>query len=285
MKIVATMPARNEGWIIGASARVALQWVDALIVLQHGMDSGTACMIVDLSREYGERVIVMGELNPEWNEAEYRQRMLGKAREEGATHIALIDADEMLTANLLPRIRTMAEQMTPAECLKLPWIQAWRSIAQYRADETTFGRARVPCLFRNSPELSFQPRAGNYQIHTRIPKGAMVRPHLDREDGGVLHFQHANWDALLAKQALYKMVERLRWPHIGVDEINNRYNGTVNEDGLQLKMIPDEWVDYRAAVPAINVDREPWQRAECKRLWEQHGAKAFEGLDLFGVVG
>ena len=41
MKLICLMPARNEDWIIGLSARAALMWCDELIVMDHASTDRT----------------------------------------------------------------------------------------------------------------------------------------------------------------------------------------------------------------------------------------------------
>lgn len=275
MTLIGLIPVRNEAWIVGFSARAALRWCDALLFLNHASTDDTTAALASVPG----RVEVIHESGQDWNEADYRQRLLVTARDMGGTHFALIDADEVLTANLLDCIRPMISALTPGECLRLPWICLWRSMSAYRSDNSKFGRARAPVAFADAPGLSHKAGAGGYQIHTRAPNGVRFSDQLDREDGGLLHFQHAEWQRLLAKQALYKMTERLRWGR-SVDDINKTYDGTVSEDGLQTTELPAQWCyDSRWIIR----DREPWQAAECRRLWNKYSDR-FTGLDLYGVV-
>ena len=101
-----------------------------------------------------------------------------------------------------------------------------------------------------------------------------------------MHLQHVRWDALLAKQALYQMIEVIRWPgREDPREIASKYRGTVDEAGLERTDAPPEWwAPYADIMHHLHLDREPWQAAECRRLWDIHGAYTFRGLDLFGVV-
>src|SRR4029077_11804069 len=120
VKLIALMPARNEDWILGLSARVALCWCDELAILDHASDDGTPAIIEDLSREFRGRMIALREENSKWDEMGHRQALLNAARAACATHIALIDADEILTGNLLGSIRGMTERMPYGSILQLP---------------------------------------------------------------------------------------------------------------------------------------------------------------------
>src|SRR5215475_9209519 len=105
MKLTAIMPVRNEEWILGLSARVALEWCDELVVLNHCSFDRTHAILEEISRETG-RVRFAAHNTSQWREMEHRQQLLDIARHYEATHIALIDADEVLCADSLPGIRS-----------------------------------------------------------------------------------------------------------------------------------------------------------------------------------
>lgn len=243
MKIIGLMPARNEGWCIGYTARNLLTWCDELIVLEHVSHHPALDWL---------RVGRISESEPEWNEADFRQRLLVKGRELGGTHFAIVDADEILTANLVPKIRDMAGELAPAECLWLPWLCLWRSLDQYRCDDSPFGRARVPVVFRDDPSIEHKRGADGYQLHSRPPFGAKVIDRLTAQDGGILHLQHANWTRLVAKQEWYIRQEQRRW-----GKVLANYAGTMNEDGLKLAPVPDGF--WPTGRELIDLAAEPWQ--------------------------
>ncbi len=131
MKLICTMAARNEDWVLGLSARAVLLWCDHLIILDHASTDQTPTIALHLSIENPDRMTVLYERNPEWNEMAHRQKMLDVARELKATHIVYVDADEVLTGNLLPRIRDLVECAQPCSVLQLPWLSMRGSIHRY----------------------------------------------------------------------------------------------------------------------------------------------------------
>src|SRR5215475_6624079 len=104
MKLVGLMPFRNESWVLGLSARVALQWCDELVMLDHASTDDSRDIAMQVMSET-KRAVILYEYDTAWHEMRHRQRMLEEARALGATHIAIIDADEVLTANLIRRVR------------------------------------------------------------------------------------------------------------------------------------------------------------------------------------
>ena len=279
MKIIGLMVTRDDGWCLDHTIRSALKWCDNLVVLFHCPTLLTENRGALLLKEFSdERLTVLMESDPDWNEAQYRQRLLEMGRDVGGTHFAIIDGDESLTLNQHSKIRVYAGTLEPAVCLWAPWICLWRSVHFFRSDNSQFGTARAPLLFRDAPHLSFQPREGNYQIHTRVPVGTQRVDIVGRSDGGLLHFQHVEWRRLIAKQRLYKMVERLRWKR-SAEEINQTYDKTIDETGLERSRTPLQWGMIESGRLVFGV--APWQEGECKRLWEENGAEAFRGLNLY----
>jgi hypothetical protein len=287
------MPARNEDWILGLSARAALLWCDDLVILDHASEDRTWDIVIGLQREFGDRVQPLLEGWPEWNEMEHRQRLLETARERGATHIALIDADEVLTGNLLPEIRGHVEQIPKHATLQLPWQCLRGSIAEVDRGEV-WGVAQACVAFEDEPRCHWSSgeRQG-YQFHHRHPMGRpyMAFQPVPRSCGGLMHLQFVNERRLRSKQALYKMQEVVRWPgRQSAAEINAIYNPAVygqmraTADHCLSPVPPEWWAPYASWMQYLQPDAAPWQEAECARLWEQHGEAPFAGLDLFGAV-
>ena len=95
---------------------------------------------------------------------------------------------------------------------------------------------------------------------------------------------------LLAKHALYKVTERLRWPQKDVREIDRYYSMCVNgatereAGGWTFETAPASWwTSYAHWLKYLDVEAKPWQAAEVRRLIAEHGRDMFAGLDLFGV--
>lgn len=292
MKLIALIAARNEDWILGFSARAALMWCDEIVILDHASTDRTLAIANQIWDDNADRVTVIQEPDPEWREMEHRQRMLEMARQRGATHIAMVDADEVLTANLVPTIRETIENMQSGVVLQLPWLCLANGIGQvYSAG--MWGEQDVSVAFEDDPRLYWAAENDGYCFHHRQPRGRPM-PAIRRfplRDAGLLHFQFANMRRLRAKQALYQMIEVTRWPsRKRPNEIAALYGRTVREaETGGCNPVPLElWLGFgyeRFIADHLRIDAEPWQEAECKRLWSEHGPEKFAGLNLFGVVG
>lgn len=302
MNLVGMMAARNEEWCIGFTARVALQWCDRLVVLDHASNDMTSEILFQIFKEVGDRLHVMTEASGEWDEMIHRNRMLETARTLGATHAAIIDADEMLTANLLPHIRQISCVVKPGVMLELPGYNVRGSLDRYHANGV-WGHRWFSTVFAMSPELCYRNGLDGYKHHHREPYRAgtsldqvsqwtTVRPYQQGE-GGVVHLWGLDEQRLKAKHALYKLRDRVNCPSQGVKGIDTMYSWAIkgagpgdNPESWRYEQVPGYWLAYAlsgVAMPKATSDGEPWQVAECRRILAER-PELRDGLDLFGVV-
>lgn len=299
MKLVALLPVRNEEYCLGLTLRALLMWVDAVVVLLHACTDGTAEIVEQVIREHDRgRVHVLRFNDPTWFEMQHRQQMLTEARHTGATHIAYVDADEVLSGNLVEHMTNPGfgvDQIPRGGILQLPWVCLARSIDSYYCSGPWYN-AWVSTAFQDSPELHWTARDG-YDFHQREPLGRKLTayrpiaqsPHPAQHQGGLMHLQFISERRLRAKQALYKMVEVTRWPgRDPTQTINARYNLAVYQSDpakVATAEVPATWwAPYAHLMKHLDLDAVPWQESECRRMMAQHGVERFRGLDLFGVV-
>lgn len=282
------MPVRNEAWVLGLSARVALMWCDELVILNHASTDASVDIIADFQREEPGRVHLISVPEHQWNEMDHRQMMLERARERRATHIAIVDADEILTANLLSCVRCDADRRM---LLELPGYNLRGSLGQYHANGV-WGERWFSVSFADDYRLNWCAREG-YQHHHREPMGAALARHrpVAQHAGGVLHLWGASERRLRAKHALYKVNERLRWPQKAIQEIDRMYSWAFTgiypgePDNWSFRDVPCEWWEsYARLMRYLDVDDIPWQEAEVRRLMARHGAALFARLNLFGIA-
>lgn len=290
MKLIGIMPARNEDWILGLSARAALMWCDELVILNHASDDETPRIINDLHDEHPERVTSLNIWEPVWAEMAHRQRLLDIARTRGATHIAIVDADEVLSGNLLQSIRPWINGLTEGRLLQLPWA-CLSGIDRYYS-EGVWGTNWVTMAFHDIPSYGWQARGEEkYDFHHRHPVGSVHYNNTrqcSQGAGGLMHLQFSSRRRLRAKQALYKITEVLRWSgRRSVADVDEMYNLAVyDSDPLKTRTEPvpiDWWAPYAGLLMYLDVEREPWQEAEVRKAIAAFGRERFAGLDLFGV--
>jgi hypothetical protein len=326
MRLIGLMPVRNEDWCLGLTLRAALMWCDEMVVFLHACTDRSAQIVHDVAAEFAcdsagrGRIFTMFDSDPKWSEMSHRWAMLNAARQRGATHIALIDADEVLTGNLLhgdllrpndafpPLLfRQYIANLPQGIILQLPWLALPRTTERYLTTGTFGKLQRVSVAFKDDPSMRWETRNG-YDHHHREPMGAIggVYTPLKPEDGGLMHLQFLSERRLKAKQALYQMTELLRWPAPRIlngvscktqEQLAKRlarmYGKAVYEsDPLAYDSSPvpeDWWSPYSHLMRYLDIDggdidAEPWQEREVKRLVSEFGMEMFRGLDLFGVV-
>jgi Glycosyl transferase family 2 len=310
MKLVGLMPVRNEAWCLGFTLRVALKWCDEVVVLVHASTDNSERIVWELQEQYPERVHHLGDKSAVWDEMRHRQVLLNIARVSEPTHIAIIDADEFLTPNILPDIRSHVFSLAPGMMMELPGYNIRQCLNQkysndgcqrlepdagmYYHTNGIWGNRWFATAFKDGPALNWE--SGGDRFHHREPFGCgwnRWRP-LRQGYGGTVHLWGASERRLRAKHALYKITERLRWPTRTVDEIERTYGPATDPNAALARQmnlnrpwtfnaLPATWLEpYADLMPYLKVDAEPWQEAEVRLLLEAHGREHFRGLDLLG---
>jgi hypothetical protein len=286
MKLTALMCCRNSDWCIGLSLRAALMWCDSAVVLLHSCTDRTQELVMEVARETN-RVIVVAKDEPDWNEMTLRQSMLELARADGATHIALVDDDELISGNLLPIIRALVEHVPEGRILQLPWLCLRDGISSVMTTGL-WSRATVSTAFRDDPAFHWAAQGPDgYQHHHRHPLGrpfATYEPVTERS-GGLMHLQFSSSLRLRAKQWAYQLIEMSRWPNRKpASEVAAYYGRTVREaEAARVERVWSQWWQpYQHLMRYLDVDAEPWQLEQCRRmLCENPGIG--RGLDSFGL--
>lgn len=298
MKLVALMPVRNEDSVLGLSARVVLMWCDALVLYLHACTDRSLDIASEIQNEHPGRVSITVEQGAAWDEMRHRQAMLEEARRMGATHIAIVDADEVLTGNLVTAFRHKSfVGINPGSgrILQIPLYNLRGSIHRYHQNGL-WGNRIVSLAFADDPALGW---SGD-RFHAREPQGKRLtgfQP-IAQGDGGVMHLWGASERRLLAKHALYKVTERLRWPEKDVREIDRVYSMCIKGAGFGFRHgiqpeprswaftdVPESWwAPYAHLMRYLDVDAVPWQEQAVRDAVAEHGREKFAGLDLFGVA-
>lgn len=289
MKVIGLMTARNEDWILGLTLRGIMLVVEEMIVLDHASTDTTASLIHAVGREYPARLHYQRREDPVWREAAIRQRLLEDGRALGGTHFLVIDADELLTGNVLPLIRPALAALAPGDLLTLPWFPIWGSLDRCRRDGNDYWCAnRTAYGFRDHPQTRYgaPPTRPACDIHTRAPltPGRAWKGWLDDPECGAMHFVAAGRARLVAKTAWYKMVETVRFGDRNPERLNAHYDRDVDEEGLATISVPPAWWQpYEAWRAQVHLHRPSWYARDCQRMWREFGPAKFAGLELWGI--
>lgn len=298
-KIVATLLARLDQWSVEFAIRAALEWCDEIVIGIHEPGGKvldpTWNIIARLtaSPEIARKIDVVALTDETWDEMNMRQRLLARARELSATHIAIVDADEAVTADLIPSIRELVLALKPCETLEVPMVsphhggsKAGACLDMARVDGV-FASARITLAFGDDPSLAWQNAADGYCYHNRPPRGITQRSNLQTasKTSGVFHLQYATLQRLGAKAAFYKITERMKFPDRDESQpgpLNHKYDWTLRDEGEEYVPIPaSAWAypfgDGRNLVDLAEI---AWQAWACSVLVKRVGPEALNGLDL-----
>lgn len=308
MRLIGLMVVRNEEWVLPCSLRAAMSWCDELVVVDHASTDGTVEAISHVTGENPHRIHysrwtpmvkkesksrfdgtpitieVLDEANESrWDEMEMRQHSLALGRKFGGTHFAIIDADEVLTSNLVDQVRPWFNKLRDDALLELPML-AMRTLDEYQDDDSVWSKAFITLGFKDNPTLTWKVAIDGYEHHNRppyAPHWTSSRPFTEKNKGGVMHLQFANRRRLLAKHVLYRMADYVRWPERDTKSaLNAKYDQALKSPDRVTKAPPGLWELH--AKSAINLNGVPWQEWEIKRLIGVHGREKFSGLDLKG---
>lgn len=310
--ICITCPVRNEDWILSLSARAMLLWADHVVFLDHCSTDNTPFILAALAKEYPGRVTILKEESPVWEEMRHRQRLLDTARELGATHVCLVDTDEVLTGDLLEsgtleqangpsvkvlggsnsKIRQMIYACPPSQTMQLPWL-CLRNSKDLVHRSGVWGEQNVSMGFVDNPMLGWSAaERGTYDFHHRAPMGrafTSYRPVTGR-GSGLLHFQFVNANRLRYKQLAYCLTERSRWSDRETpDQVRRKYSLSIyGKDeppamDFDLGACPPAWLDpYAHLMHHYHPEAEPWQKQQCVDMLSDNPDLS-HGLDDFGT--
>lgn len=289
-KIVGLVPERNENIYIAQCLKALAMYTDAIVVLDDASTDNTLEILNSIQKECKIEKIITKE---KWyrDEVSDRNALLEAGRSIGGTHFIVIDADEILTSNLLNGnlLRQMILSLKPGETLMLNWIQLWRSTKNYRFDNSVWTYNYKDFIFCDNKTCSYTPpQHENHAkfIHTkRTPHGLNGQIYtMNGFEYGVMHFQFVNWRNLLIKQAWYICLERIRDRKKSSKAINSFYSASTDERGLGLKPVPKDWFsNYSFFDETIYNQPELWREKQIVGWFKEYGRKSFEDLDIWNV--
>ena len=149
-----------------------------------------------------ERVVILNDNLPSFHEAHHRSRMLEYSRENGADFVFSIDADELLSENLVSDYDVFLKEYETRD-IHLYW---------YNIVEGTLNKTRQDPLYRNNYRSFILPikRTGKFNLelwkyHTpRVP--IVDLPMATTKRYGVIHLQAINKRFYALKQLWYNLL-------------------------------------------------------------------------------
>lgn len=234
LQIVMT-PVRNEAWVLRAFLESTSKWADYIIIADQMSTDGSR----EIAQSY-DKVILIDNNNPEFNEPERQAMLVAKAREVAAGRDTLLwglDADEILAANTFETEDW--KRILNSKKGDVFWFK-WAEICPDRKHYWISPKTYFPWLFHDDGK---EPH-GNYvrNMHSiRIPYPKEEKQMFYIDDFRVLHLAYLNEYRTAAKKRFYTFID---W------ELNQRnpislarqYSFTKKNDVIRL--LPDSFTNY-----------------------------------------
>lgn len=197
--LIVMTPVRNEAWVLHAFLRATSLWADHIIIADQMSTDGSR----DIYPQY-EKVIVIDNANPNFNEAERQAMLVAKAREIAAGRDCILfglDADEILQADW----QDTADGQHILH--SVPGDVFWFKWAQLAPDKQHYGDSTYyPWMFHDD---GVEPH-GNYvrNMHSmRIPYPIGEKQMYYVQDFRVLHCGLLDPERIAAKNRFYQLVD------------------------------------------------------------------------------
>lgn len=197
--LIVMTPVRNEAWVLHAYLKSTSMWADYIIIADQMSTDGSR----EIYPQY-EKVIVIDNKNPNFNEAERQAILVAKAREIAAGRDCILfglDADEIMPANW--RETKDGEHILNS----VPGDVFWFKWAQLAPDRIHYGDSDFyPWMFHDD---GVEPH-GNYvrNMHSmRIPYPIEEKQMYYVKDFRVLHCGLLDIERIAAKNRFYQFVD------------------------------------------------------------------------------
>ena len=213
-------PVRNEAWVLRAFLETTSLWADYIIIADQMSTDGSR----EIAKSY-DKVILIDNKNPEFNEAERQGMLVAKAREVADGRDTLLwglDADEILAANAFETEDwKYILNSVPGDVFWFKWAEICPDQKKYWLSPTTY----YPWLFHDDGK---EPH-GNYvrNMHSmRIPYPIEEKQMYYVDDFRVLHLAYLNEHRVASKRRFYQFVD---W------ELNHRNPVNLSRSYTQTK--------------------------------------------------
>ena len=243
MKVYANVMVQNEAIIL---PHVFKYWndypVDKWVFYDDNSTDNTVEVIKD---NFGDKAQIFSSSDAEFNESKNRSTMLEFSRQSGADLALAIDADELLSANMVDKWEEVTNVSTKHD-LQLYWYNVVETIEQIRQDPMYTHNYRNFFISLKSCDTF---NMNLYKYHTpRLPNANLDK--LFTADVGVIHLQSINRRYYALKQLWYKHYEKVTWGH-SVGEINAKYDPVVNNLDFKSVFTPENIIGSIEFDPSV----------------------------------
>jgi hypothetical protein len=277
MRIIAMVPARNEGWVIAHSLACLSAFCDVILVSDRTSEDDTR----DVCRRFPKAIVL--DAAPGSRIREQRWQLLDAARDyDGHNLLWSNDADELLSPRLMHQFldRRRAE-LTPGTVVEPRFYTLWNSPSAYRDDFSHYRPYWGRMAFVDDRRADYDRSFAAPLHEPRIPAGEHA-PVIEAAELPMLHLQWMIPNRNQLKQAWYRCRE---WLDGGKSAaaINALYAVTFPKARARTAPVPRGWVED-VTFPDATGDLVPsWHQRELLAWFDQFGIERFEPLEIWHI--
>ena len=238
--LIVMTPVRNEAWVLHAFLKTTSTWADFIIIADQMSTDGSR----DIYKQY-EKVVLIENNNPDFNEAERQSMLVAKAREVANKRDCVLfglDADEIFTANY-----TNTDDWKSI-LNSNPGAVFWFKWAEISPNKKHYGDSvYYPWMFHDDGK---EPH-GNYvrNMHSmRIPYPIVAQQTHFVNDFRILHLAYLNMNRVASKCRFYSFVD-YEMNKRSVIRLSRTYHYIKKLEEFTIK---DNFFDYNENISVLN---------------------------------
>jgi hypothetical protein len=222
MKIAFNTMVKNESLLLDALLPIWSKYPIDLFIFYDDNSTDNTCEIIKKHLS-DDRFIIINDKLPSFNEGYQRQRMIEESKKNGVDYVFSIDADELLTTNIVEDFDRFLKIYETTDLWLFWYNSVENSLELYRNDTCYHSNYRSFVLpLKHTYDLN----TNAWQYHTpRTPQVNLPKNYT--KEYGVIHLQSFNKKYYALKQLWYKHYE-FKVYNNSIDSINQKYDVVVN---------------------------------------------------------
>ena len=244
MKVHANVQIKDEEILLQEIAPIWKGYpIDKWVFYDDNSTDNTVEIIKDF---FGEKAVILNDKLPKFNESHHRSRMLEFSRDTDANFVIAIDADELMSANMVKNFDSVMALSEKYHVQHYWFNVVGGTLNKLRQDplyKQNFRTFILPLKHTGKFDLSL------WQYHTpRVPPVNLRRAHMNVS--GFIHLQAINRKFYALKQLWYKHYEYVEYNKT-IADINARYDPVVNKlnfEEIETPLDIIEGITFNSAV-------------------------------------
>jgi hypothetical protein len=286
LKIIATIPVKNDAWFIEKSIQSLAAWADHVFVADENSDDGSHDIYDRL--EYLKNVtFIRNRPKFSFNTPDLRNYQLDLARSfEGNNFVFELHADEVMSAEILldKNRNNILESGIPGKAIMMPWITMWDKPNLYRNDASLWSNNSCWFGYCDDRKAKFE---GPIFHGPRVPE-CFLGNKVYIDSLSVMHYQFINKGNELSKQALYQVYERNHFPNKSTEHINKIYSIAFDTKNINLDRIDSKHIDPWLKKGINLLEEYPdtalnWRDKEVLRNFKKNGADYYKNINIWYI--